>query len=383
MTDPVGAMGVVARWRRLPVAVRDLPFAVLLAVGSVLPALAGHGTEVGGLPDRPPDALTVVAVVLQAAPLAIRRRWPMIALALVVAGFCLDQLRGYHTFAGLALPLILLSSGLHVACHRLMVCIALTVGHVAFAASLRQVGGSETAVELVTFYLALVLAWGAGAWLRSARAAEVVRRRHEAEAARVTERVRLARDLHDVVTHHVTAMIVQTEAARYLAGAPERQDEALAAVAETGRRSLTDLRHLLDVLNPDHEPAPDHPRRDVRGVVEETRQAGQPVELVESGEAVLGTDVEDVVYRVVQEGLTNGLKHARGAHTVVHIAHARDAVTVEVRTAGAGTPAATPGSRRGLRGLRARVADLGGSFEAGPWEDGGFAVRARIPGERR
>ena len=135
-----------------------------------------------------------------------------------------------------------------------------------------------------TFYLALALAWGIGAWLRLSRAAEAERRRHVAETTRAAERTRIARELHDVVTHHVTAMVVQAEAARYLTAAPERLDQTLTAVTDTGRRAITDLRHLLDLLNPDHGTEPRTPSvGELHALVEQTRQAGQPVEFTEDG----------------------------------------------------------------------------------------------------
>lgn len=116
--------------------------------------------------------------------------------------------------------------------------------------------------------------WGIGAWLRSTRAAEAERRRRVAEDTRNAERTRIARELHDVVTHHVTAMVVQAEAARYLTTTPERLDQTLTAVTDTGRQAITDLRHLLDVLNPDHGTEAATPSaRGLRTLVEQTRRA--------------------------------------------------------------------------------------------------------------
>ncbi|MGW1327843.1 sensor histidine kinase [Streptomyces antibioticus] len=370
-------------WRRLDVTVRDLPLGVLLLAASMLPALRGNGTEIGGLPTRPADALTAVAAVLQCLPLALRRRWPAVCLALVSLGFALDQLRGYHLFAGTALPIALLSTGSFLERYRRAVPAAATLAFVALSAGLYRRGSDEPVAEFVTFYLALALAWGIGAWMRSARAAEAEHRGRVAEDARNAERTRIARELHDVVTHHVTAMVVQSEAARYLTAAPERLDATLAAVSDTGRRAITDLRHLLDLLNPDHGTS--EPRTPAVGrvltLVEQTRRAGQPVEFTEEGTPAASTGSSDLVaYRVVQEALTNALKYDHGARTSVLVRHGETEITVEVGTDGSGTGAASPGgSGRGLAGLRERVDVLGGDFSTRRPADGGFVVRARIP----
>lgn len=176
-----------------------------------------------------------MAAVLQSIPLAVRRRWTLLCLTLVSLGFALDQLRAYHLFAGAALPIVLINAGSHQEKYRRATQVTATLGYVAMAVGLNARGGDETLVEYVTFYLVLALAWGIGAWMRSARAAEAERRSRVAEDARNAERTRIARELHDVVTHHVTAMVVQSEAARYLTAAPERLDESLAAVSDTGR----------------------------------------------------------------------------------------------------------------------------------------------------
>ncbi|MFJ6074229.1 sensor histidine kinase [Streptomyces sp. NPDC093065] len=376
--------GIVERWHRLDVTVRDLPFGVLLLVASLLPALRGQGTEVGGLATRPADALAGVAAVLQTLPLALRRRWTIVCLALVSLGFAVDQLRGYHLFAGTALPIALISAGSYLEKYRRTTLIAASVAFAALSAELYRRGPGEPAVEFVSFYLILALTWGIGAWMRSARAAEAERRSRVAEDARNAERARIARELHDVVTHHVTAMVVQSEAARYLTAAPDRLDETLAAVSDTGRRAITDLRHLLDLLNPDHGTA--EPRTPPVGrvltLVEQTRRAGQPVEFTEQGTPATATGSSDLVaYRVVQEALTNALKYDHGAKTSVLVRHGEREITVEVGTDGSGTGAASPGgSGRGLAGLRERVDVLGGEFSTDRPAGGGFVVRARIPG---
>ena len=371
-------------WRRLDVAVRDLPLALLLLVPSFVPTFHNYGTQVGGLPDRRFDVLAAVAIALQCLPLAVRRRWPVSCLALVLLGFAADQLRGYHTLAGTGLSLALLSAGAHLEWHRRTIMLAFSTAYVPLAFVLSRLG-PEGWDEFVVFYLACALVWGIGAWLRSTRRTETERRRLVAEETRTAERTRIARELHDVVTHHVTAMVVQAEAARYLTAAPDRLDQALTATTDTGRRALTDLRHLLDLLNPDHHS--DHagartpPVGRLLTLVEQTRRAGQPVEFTEEGTPAESTGSADLVaYRVVQEALTNALKYAQGSRTLVQVRHSAREITVEVGTNGSGSQAACPGgSGRGLAGLRERIDVLGGDFSAGRQPSGRFVVRARIP----
>lgn len=361
--------------------VRDAPLALLLLVPSFVPAFHSHGTRVGGLPDRPFDALCVVAVVLQTVPLAGRRRWPVGCFALAFAGFAVDQLRGYHTLAGTGMAIALLSAGVHVQRGRRAMVLAFSGLYALLAVALYQLG-PEGVGEFVGFYLALALVWGIGSWLHSARAAEAERRRRVAEETRTAERTRIARELHDVVTHHVTAMVVQAEAARYLTAAPDRLDQALSTVTDTGRRATTDLRHLLGLLDPKHgDEARTPPVGRLLTLVEQTRQAGQPVEFTEEGTPRESTGSADLVaYRIVQESLTNALKYARGSGTSVLVRHGEKGITVEVGTDGPGSRAGAPsGSGRGLAGLRERVDVLGGEFSAGPGAGGGFVVRAHIP----
>ncbi|UJW31991.1 histidine kinase [Saccharothrix sp. AJ9571] len=350
---------------------------LVLFAGSLVPALHSQGTQFGGMPARSYDLLAIVAIAFQCVPLAVCRRWPVLCLAVVVLGFAIDQLRGYHSFAGTALPVAMLIASSQLQRRRRTTALALTTAYVLLGVTFELLGAGESPAEYVTFYLALVFAWGIGAWWRSTRLAEAERRLRVAEETRAAERARIARELHDVVTHHVTAMVVQTEAARYLTTEPERLDRTLTDVAGTGRRALTDLRHLLDVLNPDHGTRADG----LLDLVEQTRRAGQPVEFTEQGTpAQLSGSAGPVAYRVVQEALTNALKHAHGSPTSVQVHHGDREITVEVSTDGSGSETVSPGgSGRGLAGLGDRVGVLGGDFSAGRSTGGGFYVRARIP----
>ncbi|SDE28523.1 sensor histidine kinase [Streptomyces prasinopilosus] len=367
-------------WRRSGAAIWYVPLAVVLFAASLV--YRDNGTELGGLPTRPFDALALVAIALQCLPLAGRRRWPALCFAVVFLGFALDQLRGYHSLAGIALPITLLSVACHLEHHRRATAIAASVAYVPLAVALHRLGPGEPPGEFVTFYLAVALAWGVGSWVRHTRALEDEHRRRVAEDTRAAERARIARELHDVVTHHVTAMVVQAEAARYLTAAPERLEQSLSAVTDTGRRAITDLRHLLDLLNPDHGSEPTTPLAGrLLTLVEQTRRAGQPVEFTEEGTpAEPAGSAGLVAYRVVQECLTNALKYAHGSRTLVRVRHGSGEITVEVGTDGPGPRApGLSGSGRGLAGLRARIDLLGGDFRAQEQQDGGFVVRARIP----
>lgn len=391
-------------WRRSAVTIRDLPLALLLAAAALVPAFQGYGTRLGDTPSRPIDAFALGVITLECLPLVVRRRWPAVCIALVALGFAIEQLTGYHTLAGTALPIALLSAGLHLQRHRLVTVILLTAAYVPLAVALGRAGSTERLGGFLTFYLALAFIWGLGAWLRRSRATELERRRHIAEITRTTERTRIARDLHDIVTHHVTAMVVQAEAARYLTAAPERLDQTLTAITDTGRRAISDLRHLLELLNPDHNSSAAAPpvgaatasvstptpfAGEFRTLVEQTRQAGQPVEFTEQGQpAQTSGGAELTAYRVVQEALTNALKHAYGSRTEVHVHHGEREITVQVSTDGSGSRTgpsggsghrSAGGSGRGLAGLRERVAVLDGEFSADRQPDGGFVVRARIP----
>ncbi|MGW7514273.1 sensor histidine kinase [Streptomyces sp. NPDC054796] len=425
----IGPRRVPELWRRLEAAVPRLShgylspgylaLGLLLFAGSLVPALHSHGTQLGGLPARPFDALAIVAVTLQCLPLAVCRRWPLVCLTLVSAGFALDQLRGYHTFAGTGLAVALVGAGSWLERYRRATVLVLSAAYVPLSVAFHLLGGGEPMSEIVTFYLVLALPWGIGAWLRANRAAEAERRRRVAEDTLIAERTRIASELHDVVTHHVTAMVVQAEAARYLTAAPDRLDQALTAVTDTGRRAITDLRHLLDLLDPGHGApagasaagagtgtrvgvgvgATVPPVGRLLTLVEQTRRAGQPVEFSEEGTPAESTGSADLVaYRLVQEALTNALKHAHGSHTSVRVRHGAREISVEVGTdapGAVGTSTETrdtrdadgpraragflAGSGRGLAGVRERVDVLGGEFSAGPRDDGGWLVRAHIP----
>ncbi|WP_206061726.1 sensor histidine kinase [Nonomuraea basaltis] len=201
------------------------------------------------------------------------------------------------------------------------------------------------------------------------------------------ERARIARELHDVVAHHMSVIAVQAASAPYRVegGVSEAAAREFAAINAAARESLRDMRHVLGALRgSDDAPrtAPQPGLGDLGGLVESVRRAGVPVELTVAEPAPPLSPVESVtVYRIVQEALSNVVRHAPGARTAVTVRADGDTVIVEAeneRPARAAGPA-QPGAGLGLVGMRERVAALGGELTAAATDRGGFAVRARLP----
>jgi signal transduction histidine kinase len=256
-------------------------------------------------------------------------------------------------------------------------------------------------VDAAFVSLALVGAWVLGdrARVQRALAAELaeraarLERERAAEARRAVaeERTRIARELHDVVAHHVSMMVVQAEAGPVaVEGDPARAAGAFEAIAATGRQALVEMRRLLGVLRGDGDRdqtpslAPQPGLADVGSLVEQVGRAGLRVELVVEGtEAPLPAGVDLSAYRIVQEALTNAVKHAGPGRARVLVRYGEHDLEVHVRDEGGRGPAlARPADGRagqGLVGMRERVNLFGGELHAGPGPDGGFTVDARLP----
>ena len=368
-------------WRSRGELFRDIIGAAAFTGVAFLPFLADSGVALGELPHRHAGALALVLAFAQVLPLAVRRRWPAACLAVVGTGFAVYQCLGYPSwFGSVGFIVALYASGAYQRRFRRGLAAIGTAAYVALAVVLAVEHSPERAVDYVTFYLVLACCWGAGAVIRARQLGEAEHGRHATGQAVASERARIARELHDVVTHHVTAMVVQADAAQFLPpGAHERVVGELGEVSATGRRALTELRYMLNLLDttrPD-ERATFTPGR-LRDLVDQTRQAGQPVSLEEEGSPVPLSDAAELsAYRVVQESLTNALKHAAGNPTVVRVSCDASGVDIDVTTDGPVIPAFTAG--RGLTGLRERVGQCGGSLDAGAKPGGGFRVHARVP----
>jgi len=203
----------------------------------------------------------------------------------------------------------------------------------------------------------------------------------QAEQAVAAERARIAREMHDIIAHHLSVVILQAAGSR-AQGKPSLA--ALEKIESSGRQALTETRRLLSVLRgPDESAglAPQPGIGELTALATSVRSAGLPVSLAIDGDhAKLPAAVEVCAYRIVQEALTNVLKHAGPARATVTVDCADDAVTIEVADDGPGNPDdGEHADRHGLAGMRERVAVFGGELQAGPEPGGGFAVRARLP----
>ncbi|WP_093481907.1 MULTISPECIES: histidine kinase [unclassified Streptomyces] len=221
------------------------------------------------------------------------------------------------------------------------------------------------------------------------RAERLEREQHLKEAqARMQERARIAREMHDVVSHRVSLMVVHAGALEAGAGGDnEVARKTGALIGQMGRQALNELRDVLNVLRmdgaDDQDPAPSLPTLDdVTTLVEESRSTGAPIALDITGDPrTLPADLSGALYRLVQEGLTNAAKHASGAPVRVEVRYLTDAVRVRVENDAPHGPSGTelPSGGRGLVGLGERVTALGGTFTSGGRPDGGFAIEATVP----
>jgi signal transduction histidine kinase len=241
----------------------------------------------------------------------------------------------------------------------------------------------------IVFAIAWSIGFGLGRKFREAdeareRLARAERERVErARLAVADERTRIARELHDVVGHSVSVMTVQAAAARRLLRPhQEREREALLVVEQTGREALAEMRRMVGVLRrPEEAPAlaPQPSLESLDRLIAQIRDAGLPVDLRIEGEPEqLPASVDLTAYRLVQEGLTNAIKHARANHAEVVVRYGDGHVELTVTDDGTGDGAGEGGGH-GLVGMRERVSVYGGELEAGPLAEGGYRLRARLP----
>jgi signal transduction histidine kinase len=374
----------LARWLALPVIARDAIGGVGLGVLSVLP-LGVQGVALGELHHHAAPWVPPVLIVAQTLPLALRRIRPGVAFAIVGLAFSVAQLAGVGTgVAGLGLFVAIYSFAAYQRRHRLAADIAATVAYIVLAVALHAEGSPNRPIDWVTFFLVLATPWFIGQLVRRRLAEQASREALAAQRAVQDARNQLARDLHDIVTHHVTAIVVQAESAAYLDEADTRERaQTLDSISGSGRRALQELRSLLGALeqttpraetDASQASAPlTPPPGDVSALVHESQASGYPVALVEIGSAAETTEAVAVtLYRVAQEALTNAMKHAPGEPVSMTLKHDGGSIELTVVNALPSRDVGVPG--RGLTGMDERVALLGGHFEASAVDDR-FVVR--------
>ncbi|WP_410595630.1 sensor histidine kinase [Amycolatopsis sp. lyj-23] len=256
-----------------------------------------------------------------------------------------------------------------------------------FVPSFLTPNGGLTLPQLIETTLVLLGAWVLGestkGWGRRVR-----REAENARRAAADERVRIARELHDVVAHHMSVISLQAGLANYVFDSDRPMARAAVTTVEaTSREALLEMRRLLDVLRLDDDKldlSPQPGLHELGGLVERVRAAGLTVDLVESGKPkAVPPGVAISAYRIVQESLTNVLKHAGPASVRVEITHRARHLDVKITDDGVGSRAGSGLSSYGIEGMRERATLYGGTFDAGPRPDGGFGVVASLPTEER
>jgi signal transduction histidine kinase len=392
----------------------DTGFAV---IGFWLTAIATWtSVSLTGTPLTGPAWLLAVLPLLIGGPLFLRRRAPLLMWVIVWAGIALQAMATHQPPEGPELVFVVCAGGYAVAAYattgRAIAGLAVAVPGLtiyALAAHQSALGPMVPRTLLggqmhggIAFPAAEILAsWLAGVLVRGRRRAAALTEhnqalQHQTEQAVTEERARIARELHDIVAHHLSVVVLQAAGARASGRAP---DGTLEKIENSGRQALTEMRRLLGMLRePDEEPGltPQPGLGELPALAESVRAAGLPVHLVvDDHVAPLPAAVDVSAYRIVQEALTNVLKHAGSARAMVSIGYVDDSVTIEVTDDGPGPQAtdlvwadlawadlASTGparAGRGLTGMRERVALFGGELRAGPRPDGGFTVRARLP----
>jgi signal transduction histidine kinase len=371
--------------RRPPLA--DIAIAVALTIAGQLNLwLRFDGYYPGG-----PRALNVVLTLIATGALAFRRQWPMAVFGIEFVTFPLARTLGAGmTFWGSFVPFFVATGTVASEESRRRRYLALVLP---FVGLFMQMGrpGAHSLNDVAFFSLVLAVAFGLGDAIRRfrERALTLARRTVELELEKhtvvTTERTRIARELHDVISHNLSVAVLQTAGAeRLIAETNPQAAEALRRAQEAGREALAEMQLMLGVLRSDapaDERAPQPSLAHLDALVAQVREAGLPVELSLSGEmATLPAAADLNAYRIVQEALTNVLKHAPGAQTSVEITCAPAAVEIAVTDFGGSAPASNGHSGgHGLVGMRERVQMHGGVFEAGARRGGGFAVRATLP----
>jgi signal transduction histidine kinase len=334
------------------------------------------------LQDVPVDAPGFALVVAAAVVLVVRRVWPLATLAAGTAATSAYLIMGYPYGP----ILISFAVAVFTVAHRLPTKQAAIASATALVATLLHsvVGSSPEGLDgIVPGSAWVVVPFAAGVVLRVTREANARSRAELVRQYAYEERLRVAQEVHDVVGHGLAAINMQAEIALHLLPKrPEQADEALRAISRTSKEALDELRATLAVVrrsDPSGVRAPTPGLARLKDLVDRMGGTGVPVTVEVTGAPrELPAVVDLAAYRLVQESLTNVLRHAGPASATVQVAYEPDTLAITVTDTGRGHGPAKPGGH-GLLGMRERVTALGGTFEAGPGPAGGFRVQGRFP----
>lgn len=393
----------------------DLVLAGMLFVGGIISAALSAISEIYG-DEQAPLWQALVYIVVLSAPLALRRRWPAaVAVIVAVAYFVAVSLRIPELYAGnIAMFIALYTVGAWMSNRRaaMLVRVLIIIGMFAWLIVVMYRDAIDVAREedvvagALSPYLAYLLLqvllnllyfggayyFGERAWTAAIQRSvleqrtEDLEREREVTAAQAValDRVRIARELHDVVAHHVSVMGVQAGAARVVLDSdPAQAKQILGGVEDSARQAISELRHLLETLRAPggdgEDPVSTLTVADIEQLAAASSEAGLPTKFTVVGDPVPVPSVVAVnLYRIAQESLTNARRHAGiGAEADVRVRYDEDSVELEVVNTGRRVPASRSGL--GQLGMRERALASGGTIELGPRERGGWRVRARVP----
>jgi signal transduction histidine kinase len=355
----------------------DVLLAAVLFVIAEIQVILGDGTVAYRL-------ALAGACGLVTASVAVRRRWP------TIIGF------GVQGFLALCVPVISLPAGpVSIAWFCALYALAVWTSQRWFVAGLvffavtnlwsDPVGNFKSEVGTFTIGGIVVMILVRRTVGDREQRLQIAERERDVAAreAVLEERARIARELHDVIAHHVSMMVVQAGAERRVLGQEQEPTrDVLSLIENIGRDALTEMRRLVGMLRSEDGDAltPQPGIDDVPSLVAQMREAGLPVQLhIEGPRSGLPVGIDLSAYRIVQEGLTNALKHAGSTPVSVNLRYGPDTLEIEISDSGGDAAPELPGGGQGLIGIKERVAMYGGAFDAGRRAEGGFAIRVLLP----
>jgi signal transduction histidine kinase len=375
-------------WPRIARVTGDVVAAGLVVSGQVSVWTADSGALAG---DRPVHALLLAVATV---PLFVRRSRPLLVLLLVLGASWMQFELGGQAFQPWFAALMALYAVAAHADRRAAAAGAIATAAAVLSGDVPKLLAGDPVDEVVPAWFVMAGIWGLGRWIRSRRreTADLAARAAQAEQDRAAhaaqavadERARIARELHDLVAHSMGVIVIQSQAGqRAVDVEPDTARAALSAIESSGRQGLAEMRRLLGLLTSrdDGSTTPQPSLRGLDDLVAQVRSAGLPVRLETAGDlSALPAGVDLAAYRIVQEALTNVLKHAGPATAQVCVRHCGGVLEVEVRDDGRGAVDGTrlPGVGHGHVGMRERAALYGGAVETGDLPGGGYRVRARL-----